>query len=844
MPAYRVTEPSGSLGEIQLGVNGSFDSDSNFVFSQATKRLGLGTNDPQFNLHVVGDASLGDTRLVGLVASGSAVFNSGLSGSLTHLADGTSYLRAGSNITITTGSNGSVTISAVATGSFLAGADTQASYLLLFGTSSLPHNRSLQLGPGLLSTDGGAGGSYTLSVDDSTFASLSGAVFTGSVKSLSGLTGSLTQLSDGTPYLVAGDNVIIATGSNGSVTISAVVPEDADDDAHYLLLNGHSSLGNGRTLHLGHGLQSVDEGSGKKYTISIDDSVFPTLAGAAFSGVVSSQAGFSGSLTALADGTSYLVAGKDIAISTGSNGSVTISSNVVVPPAADDKASYLLLFGTSSLENNRALKWGGGFLPVDGGPKGDYTVSIDNSVVATLSGSRFTGAVTALGGLTGSLTQLPDGTPYLVAGENVGITTGSNGSVTISATNIPQPGADDSASYLLLFGTSSLGNGRSFDLGDGLIHEDAGPGNSYTVSIDDSVVAKLSGSTFTGVVTSLAGFSGSLTTLSDGSPFLVAGNNVSISTGSNGSVTISSDYVTPPAADIEASYLLLFGTSSLGSGRSLNLGIGLLSQDGGPGEDYSLSVDDSVVATLSGSTFTGAVKFQAGLTGSLTQLPDGTPYLQAGDNVSISTGSDGSVRISSTGGGIQQNVQQNIILTNLTRSRFQVTMTDRAEAGSLVEVPGADFSVTGFSPENTDVYVNGQLMVSGTADQTTVSSADYTVASNNALSFSFSLLRDDSLVIKYIAASLPTKNKYQLFVTEDYMPGTDIIVNDSIDYSRTNYEMQNVDVFVNGEMMTSGSFTDVTNHLADYALTSKKALTFSSKIYANDVITVVCQYTH
>ena len=37
------------------------------------------------------------------------------------------------------------------------------------------------------------------------------------------LSGSLTRLSDGTPYLVAGSNVTIVTGSNGAVTISASV---------------------------------------------------------------------------------------------------------------------------------------------------------------------------------------------------------------------------------------------------------------------------------------------------------------------------------------------------------------------------------------------------------------------------------------------------------------------------------------------------------------------------------------------------------------------------------------------------------------------------------------------
>jgi hypothetical protein len=42
-------------------------------------------------------------------------------------------------------------------------------------------------------------------------------------------------------------------------------------------------------------------------------------------GIVSSQAGFSGSLTKLVDGSSYMVAGVGISIATGSNGAITIS---------------------------------------------------------------------------------------------------------------------------------------------------------------------------------------------------------------------------------------------------------------------------------------------------------------------------------------------------------------------------------------------------------------------------------------------------------------------------------------------------------------------------------------
>ncbi len=49
-------------------------------------------------------------------------------------------------------------------------------------------------------------------------------------------------------------------------------------------------------------------------------------------------------------------------------------------------------------------------------------------------------------------------------------------------------------------------------------------------------------------------------------------------------------------------------------------------------------------------TSTTAPKFNNGLSGSLTKLPDGTSYLIAGTNITITTGSNGAVTIDSTGG--------------------------------------------------------------------------------------------------------------------------------------------------------------------------------------------------
>ena len=92
----------------------------------------VGTTVISGTLEVTGSVGPGDPAAYDLGTYSKpwrTIFSNALSGSLTKLADGSTYLIAGSKIGISTGSNGSVTISSTSTGAdFVAGSTTQVQF--------------------------------------------------------------------------------------------------------------------------------------------------------------------------------------------------------------------------------------------------------------------------------------------------------------------------------------------------------------------------------------------------------------------------------------------------------------------------------------------------------------------------------------------------------------------------------------------------------------------------------------------------------------------------------------------------------------------------------------------
>jgi len=478
-------------------------------------------------------------------------------------------------------------------------------------------------------------------------------------------------------------------------------------------------------------------------------------------------------------------------------------------------ASYLVLTNTGSLNSERALVAGTGLTLIDGGAGSSATLQIDNSVVATISGSVFSGTHIFENRLTGSITQLSDGSAFLRGGDNVEISTGSDGSITIAAPGLSIDGFDREAEFLVLSATGSMANERVFGTGTGIKSVDGGAGNSFSVEIDDNIVATISGSTFTGPVRFNQGLSGSLTRIQSGLSYLVAGSNVTISSASNGQVTISAPApVGGSDTDLRSGPFLTYEQSSIMSNERV---------------------------------------------------------LTAGPGIEISTGEAGALTIQADALG-------------LTRTKRDYILTGTHVALTPFQATGVNFSEVDFSSDAIDIHVNGMLVHSGTYDQVTGSLADYTLSGENQIVFGFDLEQDDiidAIVLSSGSASQGTgfapsaapfltfgsstglsneriltagagvtidttqenqaiisvdqtglRQKVAYTLTGSHPAGNQLII-PSVDFSSGSFREDSIDIFVNGVLMTSGSNEDYT--LAGGA----NNLNINFNLHADDKVTVI-----
>ena len=316
--------------------------------------------------------------------------------------------------------------------------------------------------------------------------------------------------------------------------------------------------------------------------------------------------------------------------------------------SGDSSATYIVQAATGSLSAERVLTAGTGVTLTDAGANSTLTAAIDDAVVATISGSQFRGNV----GITGSFgVKANVSGDYAAVIDNDQSSNGHGLKVTSDGTGAGTRIFDvesDSTTLFRIRGDGRVGIGKvtslptskltvsssnsdsdiaiahkiqhigdsntfmSFQTDSVLFQSDivSGRDNSFFVSgsVGSAGSADRGTSVFggdllvSGTFFAPNGLSGSLTRLSNGSSYLVEGSNITITSSSNGSVTIS-------AASIPNNVY----SEYLGSSNGVNT---LFSFDHAPTENKNISVYVNGLLQMPATTITSAPFQDYSVTGS------------------------------------------------------------------------------------------------------------------------------------------------------------------------------------------------------------------------------------
>lgn len=655
----------------------------------------------------------------------------GISGSLTRLPTGKSFLRAGTNISIVTGSGGQITIGATGFPSTAAltnaggiedlnydGLQAQSITVALSASSGLaivggkisfnPNlvtaNRAATATDQLLVTQTGLGNATALAnitvqgiLDLGTAATLQNPITFGSGiydTSIQGATsynnsqavtmavkvatngGLLADTSGvgvapnsvGTIITAASTDVLLVADANNNYALGKTTAQSIADLATTGILSNALTTGDGLQLS---GQGSVFDGSSARTisakangsTVSIDANGISVLS------IPNALTNSKGIKTLSFDGSGV----KGIEVDLHSEGGLVFTDN---PGAIRIDIETLNIGATPALSDEIAVSFGPAAtrkvdLSVVRGLFNTGPVSIQGDLQVTGS-TEATGYILAKSGLSGSLTRLSTGAPYIVAGLNMTVTSESNGQITLASTT----GGDSvgffttpASGFLNTTGSTAFAGGfgasyKTSDVGTDVVFFVSGTVDSRGTSTrgtslfgGDTVVS--------GALVAQTGLSGSLTRLADDTSYIRAGSNITVTSASNGAITIAS----PGGGDAGAEYLVLAATASLSAERVFTLSTGLSASDAGSGGAYSIA--------------THPQKFVYEVTGSHT-------------------------------------------------------------ADEPLIIPDLNFSINSYNFHKNDIFLNGQLMTSG-------SGKDYVIApasGSNAVAFSMNLLSEDVVIVR------------------------------------------------------------------------------------------------
>ena len=480
--------------------------------------------------------------------------------------------------------------------------------------------------------------------------------------------------------------------------------------------------------------------------------------------------GLSGSLTKLADGTSYLIAGTNIGIVTGANGAITISSTMT------NGASYFSSTTAGALFTTGSTAFVGGeagvdapsdkgadvFFYVSGSTAGSSGVALFGGNVRT-SGSLTVDGNTTLGDASGDTVTVNGTTTFVGAGVTTtfaGDIAVNGGDVTTSAatfnlvnataTAVNFAGAATTLSVGAAGGSSTFnGNvtGSNFLMsGDLALNGGDLTTSAATFNLVDATATTVN---FARAATALvAGASGGSTTFQGnvtGSNFLVSGD-LKINGGdidlTNVATGINLIDNTTSALTLKAGATAMVVFDTVNANEKMRLL-----------DDVTLAVGNSDDFTV---VHNGTNTLVKNITGALQISGSNNVTLQAGSNLYFldvykpASWSDANgIKLSSqasdwstfeTRYGEVSLLQG--ILGNGALGKFSRVATGTTAANADFQVTGLDFSVIPAAARTSrlDVFVNGQLMLSGTSD-------DYILGTSpDNVKFTFDIVADDTVI--------------------------------------------------------------------------------------------------
>jgi hypothetical protein len=273
------------------------------------------------------------------------------------------------------------------------------------------------------------------------------------------------------------------------------------------------------------------------------------------SGSVAAKLGFSGSLTKLTDGTSYIIGGNGISVASASNGAITIAASTAASTLQQTYNAGPATIGLNNLTGSFAISGalsqiGFNYPPLvrlepgKGGAANYSAIDIlgyNGATSASLinirgNGSTFGGAEIMMRSTGGSPSKL---TWFSGAGELYGSTATAEIYYHPNDSTLYFDIAGAAKKYIMKDSSGQSGTGNVAEFLNattsfgGTIRFFTGANTRNAIFINSGSLEQSGSAKF------YSGLSGSLTKLTDGTSYIIAGTGITVASASNGAITIS-----------------------------------------------------------------------------------------------------------------------------------------------------------------------------------------------------------------------------------------------------------------------------------------------------------------